>query len=77
MTELYENPARSKREMTRLLNTYIQLNDINLAAIWIGLCNLIGNKFSIEHVKIIISSWVYYQGLINYRRRQSSMGKIS
>ena len=69
MTELYENPACSKREMNRLLNAHLQLNDISLISIRLELCDLIGSEISIDHVKTIINSWAYYQALINMSYR--------
>ena len=66
MTELYEDPARSKQMINRVLNADIKINanSLSLVPIYLQLCGLIKHDISMEHVSIINNTWYYYQALI-------------
>lgn len=66
MTEFYEDPARSKQMINRLLNADIKtnVNSLLLVPIYLELCDLIEQEISMKHVNIIINTWYYYQALM-------------
>ncbi|WP_298625666.1 hypothetical protein [uncultured Legionella sp.] len=76
MTELYEDPARSKQMINRVLNSDVTVNanSLLLIPVYLQLCDLIKNDISMEHVNIINNTWYTYQVLINMSNKTDLKG---
>ena len=76
MTELYEDPARSKQMINRALNTNVKMhaNSLLLMPIYLQLCELIKPEISMEHVQIITNTWYFYQALIKMSSKTDLKG---
>jgi len=67
MTELYEDPARSKQMINRTLNTNVKINanSLLLVPMYLQLCELINHKISME-LLTKPSCPVYFYGISHH-----------